>query len=745
MNISKKLTILFISLTVSTQLLAQHDGLEEEDFFDLQQFNITGNPLTLKLEDVVIPTNSLEKTELRRMGQASLGSTLDGLPGIHSTSYAAGAGRPVIRGFDEDRVSILQNGTDTFDVAFSSPDHGVTVEPLLIDGIVIVRGPSSLLYGNAAIGGVVNVIDKTLHQAPMDGVQGEAEFKYGSVSDETAGGLSVQGGRNDFAWSLGYHKRKASDYSIPGFAESRYLHESEEHEDHHEHEEEHEDEHEHEEEHEGEHEDEHEEEEIFGTLRDSFVETETLALGATWFGESATYSLSFNGYESQYGVPGHTHAHHHEHEHDEEEHGEEEHGEEDDHEEHGEHEDEEHGEGSVVIDLENRRTAFRAEWVDLDGFLESIELNATYGDYEHIEAEGEAVGTTYERNGYDLRLSGIHRNIGDWFGALGLDLKNDRFEAIGAEAFIPTNDKRNLAMFAVNRMDASWGAVEIGARLERQTLNPEITSLDDTKETTANLSTGLIWRLEDTGTLAVNVSLNQRAPNASELYAFGPHVGTGSFEVGDPSLGKEKSNNLNASWRKTAGFVTGEFTLFFSDFTDYIFLEHLDHEEFEALFPGEDDGGLEIVKAEAVDAEFYGYEIDLRFNLADSIDQSLHFDLTIDQTRATNQTERTNLPRIPTRRIGGRLEYENGPWHLGLGARYHSQAHHLAPEETPSDSYTLVFADINYNLEIGDNAVEFFVMGRNLSDEEARPHTSFVKDRVPLPGRSVEFGARIFF
>ena len=747
MNISKKPTIVFIFLTVSTLLLANLEEFDEAEIIDLEQFSITGSPFTLKQEDVVISTNSVAKSELRRMGQASLGSTLDGLPGIHSTSYATGAGRPVIRGFDGDRVSILQNGTDTFDASASSPDHAVTVEPLLIDRIDIVRGPSSLLYGNAAIGGVVNVMEKSMHMAPPDGFQGEAEFKSGSVSDETAGGLSVQAGRNEIAWSLGYYNRKAGNYSIPGFAESKYLRELEAHEDEHGDE----DENEHEGESEGEHEDEHEEEEheeSFGILGDSFVETESLALGVTWFGESATYNLAFNLFETLYGVPGHSHAHHH-HE-DEGEHDEEEHGEGEEHEDHDEEEGhDEDEEGSVFVDLENRRTAFRAEWTNLDGFFKSVELDATYGDYRHIEVEGEAghqgVGTTYERAGYDLRLSSIHRNLGDWSGALGLDLSDETFEAIGLEAFIPPNKKQNLALFAVDRMDAGWGTVEIGARLESQSITPETTILDEKNEMTANLATGLILQLDNSETVAINISFNQRAPNASELYAFGPHVGTGTFEVGDASLGIEKSNNLNASWRKSVGFISGEFTLFFSDFADYIYLEHLDHEAFETLFPDEDDGGLDIVKAEAVEAEFYGFELDIRFNLLELTDRRFHCDLTIDQTRGTNQTDGASLPRIPTRRIGGRLGYQHGPWHLGLGARYHTQAHHLAPEETPTDSYTLAHADIAYHLEVGDNVVEIFAMGRNLADEEARPHTSFVKDRAPLPGRSVELGARVLF
>lgn len=701
-------TIIFLSIFASPlSIFAQPDGPNNE-IFDLQQVNITASPFALRQQDVVVPNSYVATAELRRSRQSSLGATLDGQPGIHSSSYAPGAGRPIIRGFDGDRVSILQNGTDTFDVSFTSPDHGVAVEPLMINKIEVVRGPASLLYGNAAIGGVVNVIDKSLPREALEGITGEAEFKYGFVSEEKSGGVSVQGGQGGFAWSLNYFKRKSVDYDIPGYAESAFLRASENEEEH--------------------------ENEIFGSLENSFAESETVAVGAGWFSESTGYSFSYTQLDSFYGVPGHSHSHGHEEEHDEAV----------DHEEEREKE-----EGSVAIDLKNRRSALRIEWAELGGFFKSVELDAGYGDYQHTELEGEPddreIGTIFKRDGFDLRLSGIHRPIGDWSGALGLAVKNESFAAIGEEAFIPSNEKHDYALFTVERLETLWGALEFGGRIGHQKLDPTEEPLNNADETTYNFSAGVLRRFEDNSTFATNLSFNERAPNAAELYAFGPHIGSGSFEIGNPDLGKEQSLSIDMSWRKSFGYLTGEFTLFYSDFQDYIFMEHVDHEIFENLYPDAENGGLDILKAEAVDADIHGYEFDLRIHIVDTPEQRFHFDITIDQTRATNTTEGSNLPRIPTRRIGGRFGYEAGSWSLGLGTRYHARASHLAFEETPTDSYTLIFADITYQVDFGESAIELFAVGRNLSNEEARPHTSFVKDLVPLPGRSVELGIRIFF
>ncbi len=748
-----KKTVSFLLAAYSTSAFADTDPLDRE-IIDLQQVNITASPFALKQEDLVISSHSLSDHELNRAIQSSLGATLENQPGITSTAYAPGASRPIIRGLGGDRVRILQNGTDTFDVSFTSPDHGVSVEPLLTERIEIVHGPASLLYGNAAIGGVVNVIDKSMPTEPVNGIEGTAEARGSSVSDETVFGTSIQGGDGNFAWSIGYVKRDAEDYDIPGYAESAFQRELEAHED----EDEHHDEEEHEEgEEEGEHEEgedhDHEhEEEVFGTLENSFMESESLSLGLSWFGEGVTYGLAFNQYDSFYGVPGHAHAHEDEHDEEGQDEGEEGHDEDEEghDEEEGEHDDE-HGEEeeSVVIDLKKQHFSFRAEWINPIDFFESIELDIGYGDYEHTELEGTAedreVGTQFFRDGFDLRLVGIHEPIDNLTGAWGFHAKEESFEAIGEEAFVPSNDLSSYALFAVERLQTDWGAIEFGGRIENQSISQDDNTLGDADETTYNLSFGTITRMQDDSIVAFNMAYNERAPNAAELYAFGPHAGTQSFEIGNADLDIEASINTEVSWRKSVGFVTGEITAYYSDFKNFVYLEHLEEEVFETLYPDADSDGLDILIAEAVDAEFYGVELDVSFHIIDTMAQRLHFSVLMDQTRATNQTENNNLPRIPTRRIGARLDYEIGAWTMGAGARYHSKARHLAPDESPSESYTLAEADISYRFEAGQSVIELFAVGRNLTDEEARPNTSFVKDLVPLPGRNVELGARLFF
>ena len=192
-------TILFVGQSLFGQTSS---GLET---VDLDPLLITASPFVESKAELVVPATELSGNALQKSIQSNLGATLDGQAGVHSTYYGPGAGRPVIRGFDGDRIRILSHGVDTFDVSQTSPDHGVSIEPLFADEIEVIRGPATLLYGNAAIGGVVNVLGKELpRERAITPISGQAEAYYGSVSDEQTYGIALQGGEGDFAWSAGF-------------------------------------------------------------------------------------------------------------------------------------------------------------------------------------------------------------------------------------------------------------------------------------------------------------------------------------------------------------------------------------------------------------------------------------------------------------------------------------------------------------------------------------------------------------
>ena len=174
-----RLCVLVAAAVTAGQLGYGQVGGDLEDVEGLDPLVITASPFVESRAELVVPAGQLSGETLRRSTQSNLGATLDGQAGVQSSYFGPGAGRPIIRGFDGDRIRILSHGVDTFDVSHTSPDHGVSIEPLFADEIEVVRGPASLLYGNAAIGGVVNVLGKDLpRQRAIAPIVGQAEAYY---------------------------------------------------------------------------------------------------------------------------------------------------------------------------------------------------------------------------------------------------------------------------------------------------------------------------------------------------------------------------------------------------------------------------------------------------------------------------------------------------------------------------------------------------------------------------------------
>ncbi|MDH3627403.1 MAG: TonB-dependent receptor [Acidobacteriota bacterium] len=164
--------------------------------------------------ELVQPVTVLDKVELAGKMQSTIGETLAQEPGMSQTFFGSGASRPVIRGQSSSRVRVLEGGLGVGDASATSPDHAVASDALVADQIEILRGPSTLLYGSTAVGGVVNVIDSRIpDHAPNRPLGGSMHVSQGTVADETAAAVALDGGFNQFAWHIDTLNRDAGDYS----------------------------------------------------------------------------------------------------------------------------------------------------------------------------------------------------------------------------------------------------------------------------------------------------------------------------------------------------------------------------------------------------------------------------------------------------------------------------------------------------------------------------------------------------
>lgn len=647
---------LFSALVAATTAIAQTvppaAPAEGDGHLHLDDLVVTASPLARAADEISAPTSVLAGEALAQRLQPTLGETLAGLPGVDSTYFGPGASRPVIRGLGGDRIRVLTGGVGTLDASVVSPDHAVSLEPLLIERVEVVRGPAALLYGGGAVGGVVNVIDGRIpEELPAAGpVAGRFEARGDTAAHERAAAGVLTGAAGKWAWRLDGFRRETDDVSIPD-----------------------------------------------GTLVNSATETSGGAAGLSYIGKSGHAGLACSGFDSFYGTV---------------------------------------AEPDVRIDLRQRRWDAHGEWLAPAELLRAAKFQFGAADYEHRELEGAKVGTRFTNRAHEGRLELLHEKLGDVEGALGWQFARSDFAAAGEEAFLPASVTRTQAVFAYEELVRGDWTVQAGARGEWQRISPVAASgLPARSHTGETFTAGLIWRVTEGGSLALSASANERAPNAQELYADGPHAGTGAFEIGDSALGTEKSRGLDLSYRHRRGAVTGEVSLFLNRFAGYIFAEAT----------GAEEDGLPVFAFVQRDAELSGGEVEVIFHLHEAKEALADLRVFADTVRATNTSDGTPLPRTTPGRFGAGFDWRRGSWSFSADWRHVDRQDRVAANETATAAYDLVSASAAWRFGARRTHGEFFVRGSNLLDKTARVHASFLKDIAPLPGRSLAAGLRLGF
>ncbi|MEL7454195.1 MAG: TonB-dependent receptor, partial [Pseudomonadota bacterium] len=412
-------------------------------YLNLDEVVTTSSPIARPLGQTIASNSVLKEEELAERLASSIGETLRNEPGISSTSFGAGASRPIIRGLGGDRIRVLTDGIGTFDAAQTSPDHAVPVEPALAERIEVLRGAASLLYGSSAAGGVVNTITGIIPETePENGFEGAARYSYSTVDNgnEVAGGANVQLGQ--FVFHAEGSFRDAGDYDIPGLVASDQLVEALAAEAIAN----------------GELFDPNEEFET-GFVPNSDLETSSGAFGASWLFDNGGYDgfigASVSYLETNYGVPEGVLT-----EEDLE-------GDEDEGEDEGEEEGEEEG---IRIDLDQIRFDTKAEIRGDLGLFEKARFRFGYADYQHFELEGDEVGTEFNNDEFEGRLELTGKTVeaagGEIRSAIGGQFRVRDFEAIGAEAFVPPSEQDQYAIFGLAEYTTGPWILDVSARYE---------------------------------------------------------------------------------------------------------------------------------------------------------------------------------------------------------------------------------------------------------------------------------------
>lgn len=653
---------------------AYHD--ESSTFYELDPLVVESSPLATEVADLTQAWCFHEGEELDWLKAQTIGETLAFDAGVTQTYYGPNASRPIIRGLGDQRVRVLQNGLDMFDVSAASVDHAVAVDPMLIERVEVLRGSSALLYGANAIGGVVNTIDRTIPRHAQDEpVKGQARLEYTGVNDGfNAGGVAfVEAG--DFVFQANSTFRETEDYDAPSFRLPD------------------------------------------GTRVDSVAnsqsETWTAGFGGSYLFENGHVGAAYSHFDTEYGVP---------------------------------------NEEAPTIDLERERFELRGaiapesvEWI------ENIELQFAYGDYIHdeIEPDGE-IAVTFEREGLESRATVVH-SFGDLEGVVGFQGNFDELSVNGEENFfagasgtnpaIEGEDAQRLALFAMEEYTMT-SELTLNGGLRLESFSRQLQGADNRDDFTVSASGGLAFKLADGWSISGNLNYTEREPETAELYSDGPHLATGAFEIGDPSLDKEIAYGFEAILRRTEGDFTGAFSAFYTHFDDFIFLADTGN-----MVDEEGDAPGELAERiyRAVSAEFYGLEAEVEWSILETEDWTVGLHGFGDVIWAKNISDNTDLPRTPPWRIGTVVDAKYQSFLFLVNLVHTGEQRKTAPGEDSTGSYTLLGLRAAYNWKTDHADTEFYFRVNNLTDELARVHTSFLRDTAPLPGRSIDLGVAVRF
>ena len=659
----------------------------------LPQLDVSG----VNEQGLLSPNKILAGDELQNKLAGTLGATLANELGVSATGYGAGASRPVMRGLEGARVQILQNGLSVGDVSSISADHAVANPIQNAHQIEILRGASALVYGSGSSGGLVNVVNDRIVTSMPDMVSGAINTSYETVNQGKTANIEVDAPAGPLALHFDSAVSNSNNYQIPGYAEQGgpnanwsinpnqpvnvpYS----------------------------------------GKLPFSYSNQNSLGLGATYIRTDGYTGVSLERMNHNYGIPTY--------------------------------------DGGFIQQSQNRYDFSHQTNDPFDGFS-SIKVSAANTNYQHTEFTNTGVAATQWNNtATEARVEMMHKEFLGSKGVIGAQVNGATLNATDLSsnnyAIVPQTKSNSSALFWVE--EGRYGPVKtsLGARYSYAGQNPNLATqfpspssqgvpssygpptLQNRQFNLMSYSAGGMLDVARGYGLGLSYTASQRAPTPQELYSYGPHDSTATFDIGNANLATETSHNVEISFQKTLGLFRSKASLYRNQFSNYIY----------GFYTGAYStvNNFSVVQASQASANIKGAEGELTYNWnQNGVGGRVFGDISQGSFNAGG-----NLPLQPAPRLGSELAYQRDGWLTSATYIYSYQQNRLATWEVgPTPSYNLVNANLSYTERVGKINWTGYVMLKNLLNEEIRYATSPMAVRLyaPQPGRSLMVGVRAAF
>jgi iron complex outermembrane receptor protein len=601
---------------------------------------------------------------------------------------------------------LLQDGVRNGSLGFQSGDHGEPVDTLNLERVEIIKGPATLLYGSSAIGGVINAITGDEDHA-HPGFRGSFTALGGTNNRQAGIAGGIEYGYKNFLLNVNGNTMKDGDFSTP-----------------------------------------------LGRIPNSSSRSHGGTGSAGYYGEKGFFAGYVSLDRRRYGVP-YTPLF-------------------------------ESGEllsianGGIdcdmapppgcqfnvaairdafadtlppapdeAVDLKMRRNnfRFRGGFRDVKGPISQGNFFVDFSDYQHQEIESEPglpeeVATTFDNDVFSYRAVFQQANYQRLSGRFGVEGFRRSYLTSGAEQLIDGRVRQtNISVFGLEELSFDRVALQFGGRVENNKYRPTNTAAYDSRDFTEfSGAAAARFRLWEGGSFVANFTTSSRTPTLEELYNFGPHVGTVTFEVGDQDLQTERSNGVEFSLRQQTNRLRVNGSVFYYNISNFIFLEPQDEDGDGNI---DVDDGLPVGAYVQNDARFLGADFTLDYEL------NKYFApfFIADVVSARLQQSNTPLPRITPARVRMGLDIR----FKGLSVRpegvfaFNKSAVDVFPLETPTRGYGFFNANASYTYAHGKIAHIFTVSAQNLNDKLYRNHSNFIKDLMPEAGRGVRASYTIRF
>lgn len=698
MSMHKNILTLSILGIISPAVLAEDQIQNTTPTTKLETIQLQAHPLTQSAADFAVADQVIHQKQLAERG-TTIGEALSGQLGVYSNQFGSGSSRPVIRGQDGPRVKVLQHASETSDVSSLSPDHAVTVDPILAKQVEVIRGPSTLLYAAGTVGGLVNVTDQKIPtQMPEKGYEGQVGLRYNTGSDEKLASAGVTAAIGDqFAIRVEGTKHKANNYIAPDYLVEE-VH--------------------------GDHSHWNKERRVDNT----FAEGQTFNIGGSWIHDRGFVGLSYSNRQDQYGLPGHSHEYENcavegniligcgEDEHDHSAHA------------HGHDDEHQHEHGGPWVDLKSERYEFRTELAEPMPGFEKLRAHASYTDYKHDEIEEGVAETTFKSKGYDARLELVHAPVAGWEGVIGGQYNQQKLNISGEESLFDPNKTQKFSVFALEHKQLGDVHLELAARADHQKIDIQ-SNQKDYEDTAFSGSAAANWAFAPNYKLSLVGSHQQRLPLAQELYANGKHFATNTYERGNDNLDIEKSNNLELGLHFDNERVDYHLHVYHNWFDNYIYAS--------TTYPYKN---FRLVDYTQDKARFYGVEGELNVKLNDIYKVGVFGD------HVRGKIDGENAPRVPSGRLGARAEADFADGWTGSAEYSHVfKQDKISAFEQETAGYNMVNLGVSYAGQYAQgNDYRIYAQANNLLDEQVYSHASFLAN-IPQVGRNFTFGIEFGF